>query len=150
MFQERGCCQIVLNLAICWNRELVIISPCSAHSSNSMRSLALQLPTPWRPRTPCHTVWSRPTLAFKSPMMVSFSCCQYKVYPAPCSVRDPSSAKRTPRLRASFCATSAERRRGRSASSESCIVQIFQHANLRLVFGLCFISCFLPLVWDTH
>ena len=32
-------------LAFCWNRELVIISSCSAHSSSSMRPLALQLPT---------------------------------------------------------------------------------------------------------
>ena len=52
--------------------------------------------------------------------------------------------------RASSCATGAEHHCGLSALSEFCIVPIFQHAKARLVvFGLCFFSCFLQLVWDT-
>ena len=70
---ERGCCQCLLNLAFCWSRKLMIISPCPAHSSGSMRPLVLQMPTAWRPRTPGHRVWDRSTDALKSPMMMSFS-----------------------------------------------------------------------------
>ena len=51
----------------------MIISPCPAHSSGSMRPLVLQMPTAWRPRTPGHRVWDRSTDALKSPMMMSFS-----------------------------------------------------------------------------
>lgn len=51
---------------------------------------------------------------------------------------------------AGSCATGAEHHCGLSALSEFCIVLIFQHAKARLVvFGLCFFSCFLQLVWDT-
>ena len=42
---ERGCCQFLLNLAFYWSRKLMIISPCPAHSSGSMRPLVLQMPT---------------------------------------------------------------------------------------------------------
>ena len=79
---------------------------------------------------------------------------QYKVYPAPCSLIDPCFAKCTLQRaamwmssQASSSSTSTEHPCGWSALSESCIVRIFQHANLRLVVsGLCF---FFP-VWDTH
>ena len=52
---------------------LVMVSSCSEQNSSSRRPLSLQFPTPCLPRTPVHTLQSRPTLALKSPSMRTLS-----------------------------------------------------------------------------
>ena len=64
---------MVFKLSFCWKTELVLHSCCSAHSSSSMRSLSLQLPTPCFPSTLFRVSESLPTLALKSPRMTIFN-----------------------------------------------------------------------------
>ena len=56
---------------------LVIRRPCSAQVWRSSRPLLLQLPTPCIPITPSQETPSQPTLALKSPIMMSFISIGY-------------------------------------------------------------------------
>ena len=72
-FFDLGCIQVVLYLSAILKKVLVMHRLCSAYFLRSSRPLSLTLPTPCLLRTPSHLLWSFPTLALKSPRMISLS-----------------------------------------------------------------------------
>ena len=70
---DLGCIQVVLYLSAILKKVLVMHRLCSAYFLRSSRPLSLTLPTPCLPRTPSQLLWSFPTLALKSPRMISLS-----------------------------------------------------------------------------